>query len=228
MQRRLWLLWVSGTAVGLGVGAGLAEVVSSAVAHESGLHNLLFSPRWQIPVGFSFGAPVLLAQYLVLRAFVPGATWWLAMTMLGLAIGAAVGAFAGLMAASIWTFSLGAVCVVGGQDVCPSGVLVPVFPLAGGAAGVVAGGTMGVLLRMGQREWSQDWTCPLSRAWAGIGVVFWTVALLLVRPPVSEAGLLDADGTLASVALAGVAGLSAGVVGGLLSAGHFARTVRGG
>ncbi len=87
---------------------------------------------------------------------------------------------------------------------------------------------MGVLLRMGQREWSQDWTWALAKAWAGIGVVFWTVALLLVRPPVSEAGLLDTDATLVTVVLMGVAGLAAGAVGGVLSAGHFARTVRGG
>ena len=83
---------------------------------------------------------------------------------------------------------------------------------------------MGTLLRMGPREWSQEWTWPLARAWAGIGAIFWILAPLLLRQPFTEAGLLDTDATLASIALAGVAGLAAGAMGGVLSAGHFART----
>lgn len=222
MQRRLWLLWVSGTAIGLGVGAGLAEVVSSVVAIESGLRNLLFSWRWQISVGLSFGAPALLAQYLVLRAFVPGALRWVMMTASGLAIGAAIGAFVGLVAAMLTLF-LGEGCQAASSDVCISGVSALVLPAAGGAAGVATGTIMGALLRLGPREWSQEWTCPLARAWAGIGVVYWALAPLLLR-----AGLLDTEATVASVTLAGVAGLAAGAVGGVLSARHFVRTVRGG
>lgn len=227
MQGRLWLLWVSGTAIGLGIGAGLAEVVSSAVAIESGLRNLLFSWRWQISVGLSFGAPVLLAQYLVLRAFVPGAFRWVVMTMLGLAIGSAVGAFVGLIPA-IWTLFLAEGCQTASLDTCTSGAFVLVFPMAGGAAGAATGVVMGALLRLGPREWSQDWTCPLARTWGGIGVVFWLLAPLLLRPPVSEAGLLDTEATPVTVALMGLAGLVAGVVGGALSARHFVRTVQGG
>ena len=56
-RRTLWLLWVSSTAMGLGIGAGLAELVSGAITGESGYHNLLFSPRWQIAVGFLFRRP---------------------------------------------------------------------------------------------------------------------------------------------------------------------------
>lgn len=227
MQRRLWLLWVSGTAVGVGVGAGLAEVVSSAVAIESGLRNLLFSWRWRISVGLSFGAPALLAQYLVLRAFVPGAFRWLAMTMLGLVIGAAIGAFVGMVAA-IWTLFLAEGCQTASLDACTSGAFVLVFPMAGGAAGAATGVVMGTLLRLGPREWSQDWTCALSRTWAGIGVAFWLLAPLLLRPPVSETGLLDTEATPVTVALMGIAGLAAGAVGGALSARHFVRTVQGG
>ncbi|MCY4447828.1 MAG: hypothetical protein OXE02_03145 [Chloroflexi bacterium] len=227
MQRRLWLLWVSGTAIGLGVGAGLAEVVSSAIAVESGLGNLLFSWRWQIPVGLSFGVPVLLAQYLILRAFVPGAFRWVVMTLAGLLIGAAIGAFVGLIPA-IWTMFLAAECRAASLDACSAGVSLLVFPAAGGAAGAATGGAMGALLRLGPRAWSQEWTCPLARAWAGSGAVFWLLAPLLVRPPISEAGLLDTDASLATVALMGVAGLAAGVAGGALSAGHFVRTARGG
>ena len=81
---------------------------------------------------------------------------------------------------------------------------------------------MGVVLRLDSREWLHDWACPLGRAWAGIGVVFWALAPLLLR-----AGLLDTEATAASVALAGVAGLVAGVAGGALSAGHFVRTSGG-
>ena len=226
MERRLWLLWVSGTVIGLGVGAGLAEVVSSAVAEEGGLDNLLFSPRWQIAVGLSFGAPGLLAQYLVLRAFVPGAAQWIARTTTGLAIGAAVGVFAGFIPA-IWTLFLATGC--GDADtLCAEGLFFLTLPVAGGAAGAVAGGIMGVLLRLDKREWLQEWTCPLAKAWAGIGVTFWTLAPLLLRQPLSKAGLLDTDATLATVALSGIAGLAAGAVGGVLSAGHFIRTVRAG
>ena len=227
MQRGLWLLWVSGTAIGLGIGAGLAESVSSAVANENSLHNLLSSWRWQISVGFCFGAPVLLAQYLVLRAFVPGAFRWLVKVALGLAIGAAIGAFVGLAAAMV-TLALGVGCEVTSSDACMSGVFALMFPVAGGAAGAVTGGVMGAMLRLDNREWLHDWTCPLARTWAGIGVVFWAIAPLLVRPPVSKAGLLDTDATLASVALMAIAGLIAGLVGGALSAGHFIRTARGG
>ena len=222
MQRRLWLLWVSGTAIGLGIGAGLAEVVSSAVANENGLHNLLFSPRWQVSVGFSFGAPVLLAQYFVLRALVPGALRWVMMTASGLAIGAAIGAFVGLVAALLTLF-LGEGCQAASSDACMSGVSALVLPVAGGAAGAATGTIMGALLRLGPREWSQEWTCPLARAWAGIGVVYWALAPLLLR-----AGLLDTEATVASVTLAGAAGLAAGAVGGVLSARHFVRTVQGG
>ena len=222
MQRRLWLLWVSGTAIGLGIGAGLAEVVSSAVAIESGLRNLLFSPRWQISVGFSLGMPVLLAQYVILRAFVPGAAQWIARTPVGLAIGAAIGAFVGLVAALL-TLLLGEGCQAASSDACMSGVSALVLPAAGGAAGAATGTIMGALLRLGPREWSQEWTCPLARAWAGIGVVYWALAPLLLR-----AGLLDTEATVASVTLAGVAGLAAGAVGGALSARHFVGTVRGG
>lgn len=227
MQRRLWLLWVSGTAVGLGIGAGLAEVVSSVVAIESGLRNLLFSWRWQISVGLSFGAPALLAQSLVLRAFLPGAFRWVVMTMLGLAIGSAIGAFVGMVAA-IWTLFLAEGCQTASLDACTSGAFVLVFPMAGGAAGAATGVVMGALLRLGPREWSQDWTCPLAKTWAGIGVVFWLLAPLLLRPPVSKAGLLDTETTPVTVALMGLAGLAAGAMGGALSAGHFVRTVRGG
>lgn len=222
MQRRLWLLWVSGTAIGLGIGAGVAEMVSSAVANENGLHNLLFSPRWQVSVGLSFGAPALLAQYLVLRAFVPGALRWVMMTASGLAIGAAIGAFVGLVAALLTLF-LGEGCQAASSGACMSGVSALVLPAAGGAAGVATGTIMGALLRLGPREWSQEWTCPLARAWAGIGVVYWALAPLLLR-----AGLLDTEATMASVTLAGVAGLAAGTAGGTLSVRHFVRTVRGG
>lgn len=93
-RRTLWFLWLSVTALGLGIGAGLAELVSSAVASESGYH-LLFWPRWQIAVGLCLGAPVLLMQYFVLRAFLPESLRWMAATTLGLLIGAAVGVFAG-------------------------------------------------------------------------------------------------------------------------------------
>ena len=226
-QRKLWLLWTFVTAAGLGVGAGLAEVVSSVVAIESGLHNLLSSWRWQLSVGLCFGAPVLLAQYLALRAFVPGAIRWVAMTMAGLGIGAAIGAFVGL-AAAMWTLFLGEGCEAVSSEACMSGVSALVLPVAGGAAGAVAGAIMGALLRLGPREWSQDWTCALSRTWAGIGVVFWALAPLLLRPPVSEAGLLDTEATPVTVALMGLAGLAAGAVGGVLSARHFVRTVRSG
>lgn len=226
MQRGLWLLWVFGTAMGLGVGAGLAEVVSSAVTEEGGLDNLLFSPRWQISVGFSLGAPALLAQYVILRAFVPGAAQWIVRTPLGLAIGAAIGAFAGLAAALVVIF-IGFGCQAVLSDGCEEGISFLALPVAGGAAGAVAGGIMGMLLRLDKREWLQDWTWPLARAWAGIGTVFWLIAPLLLREPFSEAGLLDTDASVASVALAGVAGLAAGAVGGALSAGHFVRTVRG-
>ncbi|MCY4583638.1 MAG: hypothetical protein OXE50_12720 [Chloroflexi bacterium] len=228
MQRRLWLIWVSGTTIGLGVGAGLAEVVSSAVAVESGLSNLLFSWRWQISVGLSFGTPVLLAQYLILRAFVPGAFRWPVMTLAGLLIGAAFGVFVGLVPA-IWTMFLAEGCRAASLDACTSGVFLLVFPAAGGTAGAATGGVMGALLRPGPRAWSQEWTCPLSRAWAGIGVVFWAVAPLLVRPPTSDAGgLLDTDASLITVVLMGTAGLAAGAAGGALSAGHFVRTARRG
>ena len=86
---------------------------------------------------------------------------------------------------------------------------------------------MGVSLRLDRREWLQEWTCTLAKAWAGIGAVFWILAPLLMREPFSEAGLLDTGATVASVALAGLAGLAAGAVGGVLSAGHFVRTVQG-
>ena len=221
MQRRLWLLWVSGTAIGLGIGGGLAEVVSSAVAVESGLHNLLFSPRWQISVGLSFGVPALLAQYLVLRAFFPGAIRWLVRTTLGLLIGAAIGAFVGL-AAAMMTLFLGEGCQAASSEACMSWISMLVLPVAGGAAGAVTGGAMGVMLRLDSREWLHDWTCPLGRAWAGIGVVFWALVPLLLR-----AGLLDTEATATSIALAGVAGLAAGVAGGALSVGHFVRTAKG-
>ena len=222
VQRRLWLLWTFSTAIGLGIGAGLAELVSGAVAEESGLHNLLFSPRWQVSVGFCFGAPALLAQYLVLRTLLPESLRWIAMTTMGLAIGAVVGAFVGLAAAMV-TLALGFGCQATSASACES-IFFLTFPAAGGAAGAVAGGAMGTLLRMGPREWSQEWTWPLARAWAGIGAIFWILAPLLLRQPFTEAGLLDTDATLASIALAGVAGLAAGAMGGVLSAGHFART----
>ena len=149
VQRRLWLLWTFSTAIGLGIGAGLAELVSGAVVEESGLHNLLFSPRWQVSVGFCFGAPALLAQYLVLRTLLPESLRWIAMTTMGLAIGAVVGAFVGLAAAMV-TLALGFGCQATSASAC-EGIFFLTFPAAGGAAGAVAGGAMGTLLRIGPR-----------------------------------------------------------------------------
>lgn len=210
-QRKRWLLWTFATAAGLGIGAGLAEVVSSSLSSESGLRDLLFSPRWQISVGFSLGAPALLVQYVILRAFVPGAVQWIPRTTLGLAIGAGVGAFVGLALALVVIF-IGFGCEAVFSDGCAEGVSFLALPMAGGAAGAVAGGIMGMLLRLDKREWLQDWTWPLVKAWAGIGAVFWLIAPLLLTEPFSEAGLLDTDATMASIALAGVAGLAAGAV----------------
>ena len=228
MQKRLWWLWIFSTAIGLGVGGGLAELVSSAVASESGLHNLIFAPRWQISVGFCFGAPALLAQYLILRSFVPGAIRWIARTTLGLAIGAAVGAFVGLATAMVAFLLMGLGCQAAATDACRAGFFFLTFPAAGGVAGAVAGSIMGAFLRIGEADWSQEWTWPLTKTWAGAGAIFWILAPLLLRPqPFNEAGLLDTDATLASATLAGLAGLVAGAVGGMLSAGHFVRTVRG-
>ena len=223
-RRILWFLWVSSTAMGLGIGAGLAELVSGAITSESGLHNLLFSPRWQIAVGFCFGVPVLLMQYLALRAFVPGAPRWIAATTLGLVIGAAVGAFAGLAAAMVM-LQLGFACQAA-TAACGAGFFFLTFPAAGAAAGAVAGSIMGTLLRMGPREWSHEWTWPLAKAWAGAGAVFWLVGPVLVARQLDESGLLDTTATLSSVALAGVAGIAAGLAGGALSAGHFVRIVK--
>ena len=87
--------------LGLGIGGGAAEFVSSTVGGSSGLHNALFSPHWQVSVGFSFGVPALLAQYLMLRYFFPESIRWLAPTTIGLAIGVVCGGFAGL-AIVIW------------------------------------------------------------------------------------------------------------------------------
>ena len=223
-RRTLWLLWVSSTAMGLGIGAGLAELVSGAITGESGYHNLLFSPRWQIAVGFCFGVPALLMQYLALRAFVPGAPRWIAATTSGLVIGAAVGAFAGL-AAGMVMLQLGFACQAA-TAACGAGFFFLTFPAAGAAAGAVAGSIMGTLLRMGPREWSHEWTWPLAKAWAGAGAVFWLVGPVLVARQLDESGLLDTTATLSSVALAGVAGIAAGLAGGALSAGHFVRIVK--
>lgn len=222
MQRRLLLLWVCGTAIALGVGGGLAEIVSAAVASENGLHNLLSSPRWQVAVGVSFGAPVLVVQCLILWGLLSGSIQWLARAAVGLVIGAAVGAFVGLAAAMV-TLAVGSGCEFTSSDACMSGVFALMFPVAGCAAGAVAGVAMGVALRLSRNERLQDWTWPMARAWAGIGATFWTLAPLLLRKPVSDAGLLDTDATLATVALTAVAGVASGLVGGMLSAGHVAR-----
>lgn len=224
-RQTLWLLWVSSTAMGLGIGAGLAELVSGAITGESGLHNLLFSPRWQIAVGFCFGVPALLMQYLALRAFVPGAPRWIAATILGLVIGGAVGGFVGL-AAGMVLLLLGTACWAASTEACGAGFFFLTFPAAGAAAGSVAGTIMGTLLRMGPREWSHEWTWPLAKAWAGAGAVFWLIGPVLVARQLDESGLLDTTATLSSVALAGVAGIAAGLAGGALSAGHFVRIVK--
>ena len=150
-RRTLWFLWLSITALGLGIGAGLAELVSSAVAGESGYH-LLFSPCWQIAVGFCFGVPALLMQYFALRAFLPGALRWMAATTLGLLIGAAVGGFVGI-GAGVVMLQLGVGCEAASLEACGAGFFFLTFPAAGGAAGAVVGSIMGTLLRMGPREW---------------------------------------------------------------------------
>ncbi|MDE2837484.1 MAG: hypothetical protein OXL97_08250 [Chloroflexota bacterium] len=201
----------------------MAEVASAAMTNEGGLHNL-FSPRWQIVVGISFGAPALLAQYLVLRSFIRSSIRWVTRTTFGLAIGAGIGAYAGLAAAMV-TFFMAAGCHAASSDACMSGAFALTFPAAGGAAGAVAGGVMGVLLRLDSSEWLHDWTGAQARTWAGIGVTFWILAPLLLRQPFSRAGLLDTDSTLLTIALAGLAGLVAGALGGMLSSGHFAKTV---
>ncbi|MDE2838667.1 MAG: hypothetical protein OXL97_14365 [Chloroflexota bacterium] len=222
-RRALWFLWVSSTAFGLGVGAGLAELVSSAITGEGGFH-LLFSLRWQVVVGFCFGAPAVLLQYLVVRAFVPGASRWIAATTLGLVVGAVVGAFAGLGAGMVM-LALGVGYRTTVAEVYGAGFFFLTFPAAGAAAGALAGSIMGTLLRTGKEEWSQGWTWPLVKAWAGAGAVFWLVGPVLTARQLDESGLLDTTATLSSITIAGVAGIVAGLAGGALAAGHFVRPV---
>ena len=225
MQRKLWMIWVGSTAVGLGLGGGAAEFVSSAIEGQNGLNNALFSPRWQISVGFSFGAPALLAQYFVLRQFVPESIRWLAPATIGLAIGAVGGAFAG-MAIVTWMLVLVAGCQLTATDVCLASAMFLLFPAAGGSGGAVVGGLMGTLLRLNDREWLQDWTWPLVRAWAGSGATFAVlVLLLLTEQSLNRSGLLDATASSASISLAGTAGVAAGLVGGALSARQFVLAV---
>ena len=224
-MRKLWILWVGSTAIGLGIGGGTAEFVSSTVGGSSGLHNALFSPHWQVSVGFSFGVPALLAQYLMLRYFFPESIRWLAPTTIGLAIGVVCGGFAGL-AIVIWGSALAVGCQFIATDVCRAGVFSLLVPAAGGGAGAVAGGLMGVLLSLDRsREWLQGWTWPMVRAWAASGAIFWGLAPLLAAQSSNREGLLDTVANPVSIALAGVAGLAAGLVGGALSARQFIRAV---
>lgn len=223
-ERGLWLRWTLGTAVGLALGSGLAEIASSMITEETGLRNLLFSLRWQVLVGLCVVAPTILMQYLVLRPFVPGATRWIWVTMTGATLGIAVGAFVGLAGVMVvLASSLG--CLVTPWDACRSWIGALVFPAGGAAAGAVTGGGMGVLLRTRPWEWSQEWTKPLAGTWAASGAVFWALVTLLGEQPFTRSGLLDSTATSVSVLSAGVVGLAAGMVGGAVSARHFAQTV---
>ena len=224
-MRKLWVLWVGSTAIGLGIGGGAAEFVSSSIAESSGVHNAFFSPRWQVAVGFSFGVPALLAQYLMLRYFFPESIRWLAPTTIGLAIGVVCGGFAGL-AIVIWGSALVVGCQFIATDVCRAGVFSLLVPAAGGGVGAVVGGLMGILLSLDRsREWLQGWTWPMVRAWAASGAIFWGLAPLLAAQSSNREGLLDTVANPVSIALAGVAGLAAGLVGGTLSARQFVRVV---
>ena len=223
-MRKLWILWVGSTAVGLGIGGGAAEFVSSSIAESSGVHNAFFSARWQVSVGFSFGVPALLAQYLMLRYFFPESIRWLAPTTIGLAIGVVVGGFAGLTIA-IWVGILSAGCQLFAAEVCRAGVFSLLLPVVGGGVGAVAGGFMAMLLLPDRREWLQGWTWPLVKAWAASGAVFWGLAPLLAAQSSNREGLFDTVANPVSIALAGVAGLAAGLVGGALSARQFVRAV---
>ena len=225
MQRKLWMLWVGSTSVGLGIGGGLAEFVSSTIVGHSGLHNALFSPRWQLSVGFSFGAPALVAQYLVLRQFVPESTRWIVPVTVGLAIGAIGGAFVSL-AVVTWVLILIAGFQFTTTDSWLAGAMFLILPAAGGGGGAVVGGLMGMLLRLNDREWLQDWTRPLVKAWASSGATFGgLVPLLLTEQSLNRSGLLDTTASAASISLAAIAGLAAGLVGGTLSARQFVRSV---
>lgn len=225
MQHKSWMLWVGSTAVGLGVGGGLAEFVSSMIEGHSGLNNALFSPRWQISVGFSFGAPALLAQYLVLRQFVPEAIRWIIPATIGLVIGVVGGALVGL-AIVIWILLLATGSQSPAPDFVLAGVMLLLFLAAGGDGGAVIGGLMGILLRFNDREWLQDWTWPLMRAWAGSGATFaGLVLLLLADQPLNRSGLLDTAADVTSISLAGIAGVAAGLVGGALSGRQFVLAV---
>ena len=224
-MRKLWILWMGSTAVGLGIGGGTAEFVSSTVGGSSGLHNALFSPHWQVSVGFSFGVPALLAQYLMLRYFFPESIRWLAPTTIGLAIGVVCGGFAGL-AIVIWGSALVVGCQFIATDVCRAGVFSLLVPAAGGGVGAVVGGLMGILLSLDRsREWLQGWTWPMVRAWAASGAIFWGLAPLLAAQSSNREGLFDTVANPVSIALAGIAGLAAGLVGGTLSARQFVRVV---
>ena len=86
---------------------------------------------------------------------------------------------------------------------------------------------MGVLLSLDRsREWLQGWTWPMVRAWAASGAIFWGLAPLLAAQSSNREGLLDTVANPVSIALAGIAGLAAGLVGGSLSARQFVRVVR--
>ena len=95
-QWSLWIWWVLVNIVGFGVGFGAGQAVFEIVASQAYLEEYQVG---DIPIGYVvatvamltvFALSIGIAQWLVLRQYIPRAGWWVLATILGLGAGGAV------------------------------------------------------------------------------------------------------------------------------------------
>ena len=200
-NRQPWVivtLWVLATVVGALLGTlGVLTLVSRLALLQAPalLTNLLG--------GAGLGAGLGLAQWLVLRRYVPAAGWWVPASILGAACGVALGTAAADAVGPVF-----AATITSAGRPAPGG-LRPILNLAVTAA--ISGAALG--LSMGVAQWVVlRRQVPEAGRWIVTSTLGWPAALAVGALVVNNGGLI-----------AGL--LVAGVVGGSVTGAALARLV---
>jgi len=206
--------WIVVTSLSLAVGCVLAELVSAALIDN----KMQGANIWLLIVVLAacVGIPVVTAQFVLLRRYLPNTDLWLVAGGLA-AVGALFGGPRGYVA------GIGCSAITGATNVCFQSGMFVAFVIAGAIAGMVIGSLMGVILKNDSVEWTTGWTGRLAAGWAVAGAMFWAAVPLQGW---FTGGVLNSSATATSLAIAAGVGLIAGAGSGLVSGCQFVRVLR--
>jgi hypothetical protein len=200
-EHRLWSHWVFanliGEFVGLGVAGALGAAVTLAFGNVTGISTLIMMALALIVAATVEGAAVGLAQWWVLRHYLPALTWraWVLATTLG--------------AIAAWV--IGMLLGAAGGDFFGSGESAAAL-VVGAALGPVVGALLGLFQWLALRRYVQNavwWVLANAAAWtAGMAVIFVATSIVQEDTPVAAvAATWAVSGILAGVVVATIHGL---------------------